>query len=174
MLIDVRIPSDLKPAGSQDSLVGSVNYGQISKAITKAVEGGGEYTCLEGILHAVQRELEVPCHPWVPSEFKITLPKGALMTEGVGISFDVQTESLDFLVQRLRVACIIGINDHERLARQDLAIDLRFRGINRFLQQNYQGLIAKIVEVRLRLFDWVFWRSDSTYDSLSQPPRIRR
>ena len=148
VLIDVRIPADLKLAGSEDSLQGSVNYSNISKVIRKAVETGAPWDSLEAMLYSLKERIQEVCGQWVPSELKIVLPKGALMTEGVGIYFDVRKDAMEFLVQRLRVACIIGLNDHERLARQDLLIDLRLRDAGLPLQKNCQGMVADIVEVR--------------------------
>ena len=79
----------------------------------------------------------------------MTLPRGALLTEAVGVCrerFDDEIEQL-FFIKHLKVPCVVGLNDHERIYTQEVLIDIKMPADERILN-NYTSVIAMIASVR--------------------------
>ena len=139
VVISVRYHSDTQGVGSSDNIQDTLSYGRMCKEITAAVEGrdwNSPSTLLIGISKIAE---EWPNQEDV--EVSIFLPKAILRLDGglrVSATFksskapdghhrdDVYTTPFfEWSVERLRLACIIGVNPHERKEKQEVIIDIR-------------------------------------------------
>ena len=147
VLIDIRLPTHLKSTGNRDSLEGGIDYGKVSKIILQMVNPDAKFSDLNNVCHSVFEGL-FGLGSVVDPEITVTLPSGALMTDGVGVHQNYGDQVTDFFfVRRLRVACIVGLNTHERLSKQELLVDLKIAPSLGCLQKDYQTLVSRISEV---------------------------
>lgn len=171
IVLTIQLQIDTTAAGASDNLNDSFSYSQICKDITAKVDGK-KFVDIDDLTY----ELTRLAGGWPGKTLKIQamVPKGMLRVEG-GFGrvlflqrVEAQTHGLktsnwrlgnhEWLVQGLKLACIIGVNPHERIEIQALNINLRIIGeadaANYALQiihENYgawRRLVKRVCEVR--------------------------
>ena len=146
-LIDVRMGANLRQAGAEDILHGGVDYGKVSKGILAAVTPDVAFEDLFDVLDAVRQACWDSCGQR-QLETTLFLPQAVLLADGVGVRNGARS---CFFVQHLRSACIIGLNPHERTAKQEVLVDLNFEPARGFWSNSYQALLRNVAEVRMIL-----------------------
>ena len=134
--IELAPKQNLEAAGKDDDVSKTVDYGKLYKQITKVLEGTLSTekelaTSIAALLHPLSQSYDI----------NVQLPKAVLRTNE-GIQFrlaniyapqpageDVNVHVLRYRIAGMRVACIIGVNAHERLRKQDLVLAIEFQDI---------------------------------------------
>lgn len=129
--LSLRLHRDTLLAGKSDDVLDTFSYGQMCKDVTAAVDGKS-FVGL-GAINSVVGQL---AETWAGEslECQVLLPKGLLRVEGgfgrntvmrrYGPN-DWRLLSSQWTVLRIKAACIIGVNPHERLYKQAVSIDVR-------------------------------------------------
>lgn len=141
IVLSLQLQIDTTSAGSSDDLRSTFSYGQICKDVTAKLDGKA-FTSIDHLTS----DLAGLADNWPGETLKLQAmaPKGILRVEGgFGREFflrRVETQihgwktlnwhvgSHEWVIKGLKLACIIGINAHERLEKQNLSIDLRIEG----------------------------------------------
>lgn len=141
VLLSLQLQIDTTAAGNSDNIKNTFSYGQICKDITAKLDG----KTFASIDHLTS-DLAGLADNW-PGEtlrLRALAPKGMLRVEG-GFGRElflrrVETKthgwktlnwhvgSHEWVIQGLKLSCIIGVNPHERVEKQNVAIDLRMLG----------------------------------------------
>lgn len=170
IVISLQLQIDTTTAGIDDDLRSSFSYGQMCKDITAKVD----MKKFRNIDHLTS-DLAALADKWPGETLKLQAlaPKAMLRVEGgFGREFSLRrmetetcgwkamnwhVESHDWVVKGLMLACIIGVNPHERLDKQNLSIDLRIIGapeVSHYTEQikggfdTWRVLVKDICEVR--------------------------
>ena len=142
IVLTLKLLIDTTSAGTSDEIAHTFSYGQMCKDATALSDGNFRSiddltNCLVGIVFGKNwpgEALHISC----------VAPKALLRVEG-GLGRDITLrkdrienggaemhpwtyERHSWLVKDLKVACIIGVNPHERLERQQVAISLEILG----------------------------------------------
>ena len=126
IITSIRITFDVTIAGQTDDIGQTLNYGQVAKALAKSVkdreEYGGFAELNEELVHAVQCMKQVQVH------VKSIAPKG-LLRGGFGCEswYGLGQQEVVTVFDSLRLWLIVGVNDHERLAKQLVMVNLRIK-----------------------------------------------
>lgn len=169
LTLSARLHINTSAAGTSDDVRETVSYGEICKVITAYIEGERAFHCIEQLGWRITELAQK--HKWGGKKFEIelTLPKGLLRAEG-GIGFrccivrdpDGQGtepqwhdgEDYEWLIKDLKLACVIGVNPHERVEKQAVLVNLRI--LSCFIdddkvdhsQTHWQKLVKRNCEVR--------------------------
>ena len=136
IVLTLKLLVDTTSAGTSDEIEETFSYGQMCKDVAVLADGR-----LRSIDHLI-KELSMIAldHKWPGESLQINVvaPKALLRVEG-GLSREVtlRKQWIDnekqpvwdwkrqvWLIKQLKVACIIGVNPHERLEKQQVTIDL--------------------------------------------------
>ena len=163
VVLSLRLTHNIVDAASKDDVDKTLNYGVLCKEVTQFVSGHqGKWT-----LNECAHEVGKMAVAWAKKETKgelkgvkvdILLPKGALRVEG-GLGIEVLMQGYEvtaqiLVVKELRVPCIIGVNDHEKVEKQMVVIDLRMTGVRREdLVLNGQSIAKAVAEVSQQSHD---------------------
>lgn len=131
VMLSLRLHRDTLLAGNSDDVLDTFSYGRMCKDVTAAVDGKN-FVGL-GAINSVVGQL---AETWAGEslECQALLPKGLLRVEGGFGRNTVMRRygpnqwrplSSQWTVQRIKAACIIGVNPHERLYKQAVSIDVR-------------------------------------------------
>lgn len=138
VLLDVRVHTDLAEAGATDDVNATINYGSLCKSINNLIESKGSFGNLAYFAHCLCHTALSVSDGGEKVELAVTLPKGLLLAEGIGLSIVMAkggntmdagkmiVERQSFFVKNLRVPCIIGVNSHERIQKQEVVVNLTF------------------------------------------------
>ena len=130
VLMSLRLHRDTSRAGGSDEVGDTFSYGQMCKDVSTAIDGKTFHDFNEIIVG-----IGVVSTTWAGDrlEYQVTLPKGLLRVE-CGLRRDVVMQrypmnqwrlcSSQWTVQKIKAACIIGVNPHERLVKQAVSIDI--------------------------------------------------
>lgn len=151
IVLSLQLQVDTTSAGSSDDIKKTFSYGQISKDVTAKLDGK-TFTSIDHLTS----DLAGLADNW-PGEtllLQAMAPKGMLRVEGgFGREFFLRrvenkthgwktlnwhVESHEWVVKGLKLACIIGVNPHERVEKQNLSIDLRIQGEAQFADYTLQ------------------------------------
>ena len=126
IVTSIRVMLNITTAGQTDDIGKTLNYGQVAKELAKSVREGREFGSFaelnKELCYAILRIKQVRVH------ITSTAPKG-LLRGGFGSESwhgSGYQESVT-VFDSLRLWVIIGVNDHERLARQMVVINLRVK-----------------------------------------------
>lgn len=138
LVLSLFLTIDTSSAGASDDVNCTFSYGQMCKDILARVGGGDFHT-----IHHLTFEIADLANTWPGEMLKIAVmaPKALLRVDG-GLGRNIvlrrkeigQTKSLwdvsshEWFIQGLNVACIIGVNEHERLEKQIVSIGLKMVG----------------------------------------------
>ena len=158
VVLDVRMRTDIQLAGDKDDVIHTVHYGNLCKAITKEVESGKTFASLVHLAKAVCTASFRPGGCKDEMELTITLPKGILLGDGVGLSasfhrnrmFEKPAEDLSLFARGMKLTCIIGVNEYERLEKQYVVLSLRLSDIEQDIFTEYPPLLKEISDVSLQ------------------------
>jgi len=163
VIFSLRLRRKISRAAASDNIEDTVSYGQLCKDITSYVAAHNAYTDIHEFtvhmcLYALTKEASTSL------QMRTMLPKGSLRAEG-GIGFEAAAEnvgegvhfvedSTKVLVNDLKIACIIGVNAHERLAKQTVILNLQIsEDESRIFHEpgtygeHWQGLIKDVIHV---------------------------
>ncbi|KAL2046309.1 hypothetical protein N7G274_001756 [Stereocaulon virgatum] len=141
LVLSLYLTIDTTFAASSDNVAHTFSYGQMYKDVDAKIRGKD----FESIDHLTS-EISSLAGNWPGETLKIVAlaPKALLRVEG-GFGKEVvlrrgevnmeefeqllwQVESHEWFLVGLKVACIIGVNEHERIERQTVSIDLKALG----------------------------------------------
>ena len=141
IVLSLQLQVDTSSAGSSDDIRSTFSYGQICKDVTTKLDGK-TFTSIDHLTS----DLAGLADDWPGDTMKLQAiaPKGMLRVEGgFGRGFSLrrietkthgwktrnwQVESHEWIVKGLKLACIIGVNPHERLEKQNLSLDISIQG----------------------------------------------
>ena len=153
IVLTLKLLFDTTSAGTSDEIAHTFSYGQMCKDITTLSEG-----CFRNIDDLTSNLVSIAlAKKWPGKSLQISVvaPKALLRVEG-GLGREVTvrkrwTESKAvkqvvwdlerhaWRVTGLKVACIIGVNPHERLEKQQVTIDLEILGESGKAEEDYRG-----------------------------------
>ena len=162
LIISVRLKFDVKDAGYSDDIKQTTSYGLMCKDILGIIEDMSPFDDLLNVHYCIA---DLAFKGWGGTALQISAkaPKGSLRAEGgvecqsMFIGNDFNAESNVWLIRDLKLACIIGVNDHERLKKQIVVINLRFakkktprspdesKHLNGLVGTNWESLIDDLV-----------------------------
>ena len=170
MIISVRLEFDVKAAGHSDNIEQTTSYGLMCKNILGMIE---ENAPIDDLLNVHYCIADLAFRKWGGTRLQVSTkaPKVSLRAEGgiecqttfIGNEFNLESTVLSdptrvlWLIRDLKLACIIGVNDHERLKKQIVVINLRFakkktlRGpdesghLEELIETNWESLIDDLV-----------------------------
>jgi FolB domain-containing protein len=157
VILDIRMRTNIALAGDTDDVLKTIHYGNLCKAVTKCVESSGPFSDLKHFAGAVCEAALGPGGGGNEVDLTVTLPKALLLAEGVGLSTvqisggdkaAVRIQSQSLFVRDMKLACIIGVNPHERLEKQHIVINLIFYEITSDLFTDYAKVVKNITDVR--------------------------
>ncbi len=157
VVLSLRLTHNVVSAAAKDDVDMTLNYGILCKQVTQFVCGYQGKWALNECAYEVGKLAVTWAKQETWGELKdtkidILLPKGALRVEG-GLGIEVsmqgyQVKAQTLVVKELRVPCIIGVNDHEKVEKQMVVIDLRMTGVRREdLVLNGQSIAKAVAEV---------------------------
>lgn len=154
VLLDIAMHTDIRLAGDTDDVLQSIHYGNLYKAVAKSVETD-TFEDLDQLASAICATALTPelSGGNAAVELTITLPKGLLLAEGVGLRTGIRKAVFEsgrvLFMKDIRLACIIGVNPPERLQKQIVVLNLEFSGFNDSLFKAYPEILKDVCEVGL-------------------------
>ena len=130
--VEIQPKASIEDAGRHDDIDQTLNYGQLYKQLHRMLQEG-QQTDIADMGVQLHQEIQEVAQSY---ELKIHLPKAYLRAaDGLYLSLSYsQTQDplgsvqdvydLTYRLAGIRVACIIGINPHERLHKQDVITSL--------------------------------------------------
>ena len=166
VILSLRMQADLNNAGTSDNINQTTSYGRMCKDITDFVATHDRFTNLEDMSLWICKLAHKKKWGGSCIYLDINLPKGSLRAEN-GLSFDtvctlssdldecqISNDAREFYINNLRLACIVGVNAHERLTKQFVLVSLAIRDTSSAVEQrgwshesHWQGLIRAVIEV---------------------------
>lgn len=162
LVLSLQLTIDTTSAGKSDNVANTFSYGQMCKDVVAKVERG-DFMSIDHLT----MEIASLADDWPGESLKIMAlaPKALLRVEG-GFGREVwlrrreiegresgrlmwYVESHEWVLRGIRVACVIGVNKHERLEKQDVVVDLRCLGEGG--EEEYSEQIEEGVEMWRRL-----------------------
>ena len=138
VVLSLSLNLDTSSAGASDDVNGTFSYGQMCKDVVAKVGGGVFHT-----IHHLTSEIADLANTWPGETLKITAmaPKALLRVDG-GFGRDITLRrsvhgqrtspwdviSHEWFIRGLNIACVIGVNEHERLEKQMVNIGLKMKG----------------------------------------------
>lgn len=141
IVLTLKLLLDTTSAGNSDEITQTFSYGQMCKDVSGLSNGHfRSFDELARNLSEIALEKEWPGESL---QISLTAPKALLRAEG-GLGREVEFRKQRFgsaqevplwvlhrfawLIKELKVACIIGVNAHERLEKQQVTINLEILG----------------------------------------------
>ena len=132
--ISVEIHPDLEKAGRDDDVAQTADYSSLRKRLVRELEKVSP-TDLTSLVRSLRNDML----SYLPSyELKLHLPKACLRAaDGLKLSLSYfsthdplgenqSVHVVTYQIAGMRVGCIVGVNAHERLRKQDVVITLEF------------------------------------------------
>ena len=174
IVLTLKLLIDTTPAGTSDDIMHTFSYGQMCKDV--AVLSGGHFRSLDDLTRNLIGIGLAKKWPGESLQIDLIAPKALLRAEGgLGREVTVRKQSIGsgvakepawewvrqaWLVKQLKVACIIGVNPHERLEKQQVTINLEIPVEHGKGQEDYEvqdgerkslwpTLVSRVCSVRL-------------------------
>ena len=159
VLLDLSMQTNIELAGDTDDVVHTIHYGYLCKAVTKVVERQKPFRSIKEFADEVSKAALGPGGGKHVAELTVTLPKAVLLAGGFGLSTmrmiekkgtdteEMMVVSENVFVRDMKLACIIGVNPHERLEKQYVVLNLTFFDVRENLFTEYHVLLKKITDV---------------------------
>jgi dihydroneopterin aldolase len=185
--VELRLPlyALVAPAGSDD-LAETISYGVLAKQLTGAIEEQQQFETLRHFAEFVRANamgLVSRSFSDAKVDVEAVLQEGLLLAQGVGVVLreDAGEEAVLF-VDELRVACVVGVNPHERLQKQWVVVNLTLWEIPQEVWTTYPAVVKKVVDVSHTRFGLKGaalmmlrpWRLPSTLPSRRLRRRLQR
>ena len=150
VLISLRLKTSIVIAGENDDVLKTINYGTVYKAVADSMEGSKHPNLTAFTRKAAGIALKTGGGKCVHAT--VVLPNALLQAGGVGFEMqilkDVDTpDSNVAFVKDLTIPCVIGVNPHERQAKQLVIVSLKFYDFIEEEESDYQSSLKKIQEV---------------------------
>ena len=153
VVLKLKLLIDTTSAGTSDEIAHTFNYGQMCKHVSDL--SGGHFRSVDDLTSNLVRIALAKNWPGESLQISLIAPKALLRVEG-GLGRDItlrkqwtgigaaeqQTWGCErhvWLVKDLKVACIIGVNPHERLEKQQVTINLEILGEDGKEEEDYKG-----------------------------------
>ena len=138
IVLTLKLLTDTTPAGISDEIAHTFSYGQMCKDAT--VLSDGIFRSIDDLTDSLVGIVLAKNWPGETLHISCNAPKALLRVEGgLGRNITLRRKQVEneatniqswncerqsWLVKDLKVACIIGVNPHERLEKQQVAISL--------------------------------------------------
>ena len=172
IVLTLKLLIDTTSAGKSDEIGHTFSYGQMCKDV--ALLSGNHFRSIDDLMHHLLATAVSAQWPGDSLQISLVAPKALLRVEGgLGREVTLRKQLLGeqptwtsdrqmWLIKQLKVACIIGVNPHERLEKQQVIIDLEIlgqHGIEKNLNAEQDGdktgmwvtLVSRLCNVRLHL-----------------------
>ena len=131
------------PAATDD-VAHTISYGALAKHVTAAITAHAAYASLRAFAtHVGEAALQLGGSS---VEVRAELPEALLLGESVAIESSGADDAV-LVLQRLRVACVVGVNPHEREQKQWVIFNIRLGGVSDGLWTGYPEAARRVVEV---------------------------
>lgn len=172
IVLTLKLFIDTTYAGTSDEIAHTFSYGQIRNDVS--VLSDGHFRSIDDLASSLVRIALAKNWPGESLQISLLAPKALLRVEGgLGREVTLRKQWIEnggarqqiwgwerhaWLVKTLKVACIIGVNPHERLEKQQVTINLEILGERGkdegdYKEQNGEGkgpwrtLVARVVTV---------------------------
>jgi len=154
--VKLFLTKPIDSAAAQDNLDNStVNYGTLSKSILNALQKPPQEHFTLFQLASLVRNTTIQTrqgHAEGAAEYDIFLPKAVLQAEGAGLReltyFEADPPLAEITrvlyIRNLHIDCIVGLNDHERLAKQPVVVNIEIDLVRKDLCDEH-GRLAKLI-----------------------------
>lgn len=166
--LSLQLQLDTSSASTSDDITHTFSYGHICKDVTANLDGKIFHSLNDLVIGITDL-----ANNWPGEILKVqaVAPKGVLRVDG-GYGREVvlrrvevidkgfmhlqwRVDTLGWFIKGLKLACIIGVNPHERLERQNVCIDLKLPGemerpevdFHKGGFDNWRNLVKRICEV---------------------------
>jgi dihydroneopterin aldolase/2-amino-4-hydroxy-6-hydroxymethyldihydropteridine diphosphokinase/dihydropteroate synthase len=154
VIVSLQLRKNIYAAGQSDNINDTVSYGQMCKEIMEVVEVQnklGGFGSMDNLCNSI-KELAVQ---WGGTAIyiRVLLPKASLHASG-GIGLELirslplhpKQVTMSYLVNDLKLSCIIGVNAHEHLTKQVVIVNLQLASTQYRL--DYKRLTEDVTKVR--------------------------
>ncbi|KAL8797943.1 MAG: hypothetical protein Q9182_007089 [Xanthomendoza sp. 2 TL-2023] len=167
IVLNIRLKIDTTSSATSDDINDTFSYGQMSKEITSQLDG----KVFSNLQHLITVLTTFAAFwPGEDTKLQALAPKALLRVEGgLEITHSIRkkdryeengvpqvrhVDTRSFSIKGLKLACIIGVNKHERLVKQSVNVDLRIPAIDpRTFEakegpsENWRTLVNRVCEV---------------------------
>ncbi|KAL9577623.1 MAG: hypothetical protein Q9212_006249 [Teloschistes hypoglaucus] len=167
VVLNIRLKIDTTTSSTSDDIHDTFSYGQMSKEITSQLDGKS-FNNLQHLITVLTTFAAF--WPGEDTKLQALAPKALLRVEGgLEISHSIRkkdryeengvpqvrhVDTRSWSIKGLKLACIIGVNRHERLQKQSVNIDLRIPAIDprtfdakEGSNENWRTLVNRVCEV---------------------------
>lgn len=168
VILNIRLKIDTTTASTSDDIHDTFSYGQMCKEITSQLDG----KAFNNLQHLITVLTTFAAFwPGEDTKLQALAPKALLRVEGgLEISHSIRkkdryeengvpqvrhVDTRSWSIKGLKLACIIGVNKHERLEKQSVNVDLRIPAINpktfdarEGSSENWRTLVKRVCEVK--------------------------
>lgn len=157
VVFTLRLQFDTTSAGTSDEIAHTFSYGQMCKDIDILSEG--HFRNIDDLTTNLVNIALAKNWPGESLRISVVAPKALLRVEGgLGREITVRKQWVEskavkqqvwdlerhaWRVTGLKVACIIGVNPHERLEKQQVTINLEILGERGKAEEDYRGKIEE-------------------------------
>jgi len=155
--ISVFLETSLIEAGKSDDVEHSIDYGGLSKEITRIIDGA----CFDDLYKLAESvaNLSLSKDRAVAARVVAEALNQFLMAESLGVSISRKREGMDVVagpdqtfIKNLRLNTIIGLNPPERVSKQVVISNVTFHTPT-WSKPSWQGIHNKFTKVRPKLKD---------------------
>ena len=168
VLLSVFMLTDVGPAAEGDDIALTIDYGAVYRALVDSLSKLSHTTLAIFAREAGQICLRVGgCKA---AEVVAHLPKALLQAESIDGGITVRLEvkkmgedqliSLPTLVMKTRLSCIIGVNPHERAAKQPIILSLTSASYRLWEVDDFQKWFNKLFDVSYKIRLWHYLLCD--------------
>ncbi|KAL8998730.1 MAG: hypothetical protein Q9169_002285 [Polycauliona sp. 2 TL-2023] len=167
IILNIRLKIDTSTSSTSDDINDTFSYGQMSKEITSQLDG----KTFNNLQHLITVLTTFAAFwPGEDTKLQALAPKALLRVEGGlevthsirkkdryednGVPQVRHVDTRSYSIKGLKLACIIGVNKHERLVKQSVNVDLRLPAIDpRTFEakegpsENWRTLVNRVCEV---------------------------
>ncbi|KAL9008552.1 MAG: hypothetical protein Q9173_006334 [Seirophora scorigena] len=167
VILNIRLKIDTTSASTSDDIADTFSYGQMCKDITSQLDG----KTFNNLQHLITVLTTFAAFwPGEDTKLQALAPKALLRVEGgLEISHAIRkkdryeengvpqirhVDTRSWSIKGLKLACIIGVNKHERLDKQSVNVDLRIPATNpknfdakEGSSENWRTLVKRVCEV---------------------------
>ncbi|KAL8734275.1 MAG: hypothetical protein Q9181_003242 [Wetmoreana brouardii] len=167
IVLNIRLKIDTTTSSTSDDINDTFSYGQMSKEITSQLDGKS-FNNLQHLITVLTTFAAF--WPGEDTKLQALAPKALLRVEGgLEISHSIRkkeryqeqgvpqvrhVDTRSWSIKGLKLACIIGVNRHERLQKQSVNVDLRIPAIDprtfdakEGSSENWRTLVNRVCEV---------------------------
>ncbi|KAL8779603.1 MAG: hypothetical protein Q9213_006865 [Squamulea squamosa] len=167
IILNIRLKIDTSTSSTSDDINDTFSYGQMCKEITSQLDGKA-YNNLQHLITVLTTFAAF--WPGEDTKLQALAPKALLRVEGGlevthsirkkdryeenGVPQVRHVDTRSYSIKGLKLACIIGVNKHERLVKQSVNVDLRLPAIDpRTFEakegpsENWRTLVNRVCEV---------------------------